>query len=70
MTTITEHVYKEYRIPLGDNTLVLNESAYQALQYLIKEAKREALLEAAEFAERIADRGVMKYELRKMADEL
>lgn len=76
MTTVTEHVYKEYRIPLGDDTLVLNESAYQALQYLIKQAKREALMEAADKF-RTMDSAEADWEgewasdhLRKMAEEL
>ena len=46
------------------------EHAKCVIEEWMKQAKREALIEAAEFAERIADRGVMKYELRKMAEEL
>jgi hypothetical protein len=40
------------------------------MRWAVDQARKDALLEAAEFAERIADRGVMKYELRKMAEEL
>jgi len=70
MTTVTEHVYKEYRIPLGDDTLVLNESAYQALQYLIKQGQREILLEAAEHSEKHGSVPLMSFELRRMAEEI
>ena len=46
------------------------EHAKCVIEEWMKQAKREALMEAAEFAERIGYRGGMKYELRKMADEI
>jgi hypothetical protein len=41
-----------------------------ALQQAIKQGQREILLKAADFGTAIDDRGVLKFELRKMAEEL
>ena len=54
--------YKEYIIELpGGAELRLNEEAWNAVQYLIKQAKREALLEAAQEEENEAVRMFLMY---------
>ena len=46
MITFTETSYREYKIPIGDDVLTVNEAGYQAIQYLLKQAKREAYKDA------------------------
>ena len=56
-------------LPSGEE-LRLNESAWNAVQHLLKEAKREALLEAIEMSKRYEWDSCYVRELEKMAKEL
>jgi hypothetical protein len=71
MIAFTETCYREYKIPIGDDVLTVNEAGYQAIQYLLKQAKREALLEAAGISDDYqAYTMSVGDKLRKMAEEL
>jgi len=56
-------------LPSGEE-LRLNESAWNAVQHLLKEAKREALLEVADWLVEQHGRKHEPEELRRMAKEL
>ena len=61
--------YDDPETPIKD-ALARIGSDDTALKEAIKQGQREILLKAADFGTAIDDRGVLKFELRKMAEEL
>ena len=77
------HLYAEYEyqesignVPIGRiekdfaSIRLALPSDDSALKEAIKQGQREILLKAADFGTAIDDRGVLKFELRKMAEEI